>query len=429
MASLSGNALLPFLESCLWFVVLFLMSAFCSASETAITTTGRSRLMLLQEQRPFLRSLFQWLIDDVQEALTVCLIVNNVVNIAASTLAARLVLQAFGEGALVCVVPVMTVLIVIFGEILPKSAAMVHSDGVLVFSAPLLRLLSILLAPFAWLMRKCVSFIGLLFRLDLKPQHVFVTREEIEQVVKIGEQSGALEAVERRMIDGIIDFEETRVHEVMVPRMDMVTLEVSEPLEEAMKVFIEHGHSRLPVYEESLDNIVGVLYVKDTLKHLIGAELSQAVGGMMRKPLFVPETIRTVELLETMRRDHIHIAVVVDEYGGVAGLVTMEDILEEIVGEIQDEYDQESPDILEMEDGTYRVQGTTSLEDLSEALDYPFESEDAESLAGLVLLLAGGFPQVNDAFEYEDWRIRVVDLEDHRIKVLDLERMKPEKDA
>ena len=245
MASLSGNALLPFLESCLWFVVLFLMSAFCSASETAITTTGRSRLMLLQEQRPFLRSLFQWLIDDVQEALTVCLIVNNVVNIAASTLAARLVLQAFGEGALVCVVPVMTVLIVIFGEILPKSAAMVHSDGVLVFSAPLLRLLSILLAPFAWLMRKCVSFIGLLFRLDLKPQHVFVTREEIEQVVKIGEQSGALEAVERRMIDGIIDFEETRVHEVMVPRMDMVTLEVSEPLEEAMKVFIEHGHSRL----------------------------------------------------------------------------------------------------------------------------------------------------------------------------------------
>jgi len=254
----------------------------------------------------------------------------------------------------------------------------------------------------------------------------FLNGIELHQGEAVGKVS---EAVERRMIDGIIDFEETRVHEVMVPRMDMVTLEASEPLEEAMKVFIEHGHSRLPVYEESLDNIVGVLYVKDTLKHLIGAELSQAVGGMMRKPLFVPETIRTVELLETMRRDHIHIAVVVDEYGGVAGLVTMEDILEEIVGEIQDEYDQESPDILEMEDGTYRVQGTTSLEDLSEALDYPFESEDAESLAGLVLLLAGGFPQVNDAFEYEDWRIRVVDLEDHRIKVLDLERMKPEKDA
>ena len=429
MAGIDAHALAGALKDGLWFLFLFLLSALFSAAETAITTTGRSRLLLLQENRPFLRSVLQWVIDDVQQPLTVCLISNNVVNIAASTLASSIALHVFGPRALVWVVPIMTLLIVIFGEILPKSAAMVHSDGVLVFSVPLLRLLAVLLAPFAWLMRKCVSFIGLLFRLDLKPQHVFVTREEIEQVVKIGEQSGALEAVERRMIDGIIDFEETRVHEVMVPRMDMVTLEASEPLEEAMKVFIEHGHSRLPVYEESLDNIVGVLYVKDTLKHLVGAELSQAVGGMMRKPLFVPETIRTVELLETMRRDHIHIAVVVDEYGGVAGLVTMEDILEEIVGEIQDEYDQESPDILEMEDGTYRVQGTTSLEDLSEALDYPFESEDAESLAGLVLLLAGGFPQVNDAFEYEDWRIRVVDLEDHRIKVLDLERMKPEKDA
>ncbi len=420
MDSLSVS-LLPLLESCLWFVVLFALSAFCSASETAITTTGRSRLMVLQEKRPLFSSLFQWLIDDVQEALTVCLIANNIVNITASTLAASVVLQIFGEGSLVYVVPVMTVLIVILGEILPKSAAMAYSDKVLVFSVPFLRLLAFLIAPFAWLMKRCVSLIGLLLRLDLRPQHVFVTREEIEQVVKIGEQSGALEAVERRMIDGIIDFEETRVHEVMVPRMDMVALEVSDPLGEAMEVFIEHGHSRLPVYEESLDNIVGVLYVKDTLKHLVDSELGQTVGTLMRKPLFVPETIRTVELLETMRRDHVHIAVVVDEYGGVAGLVTMEDILEEIVGEIQDEYDQEAPEIQEMEDGAYLVQGTTSLEDLSEALNDSFESEDAESLAGLVLLLAGGFPKVGDVFEYENWRIQVVDLEDHRIKVLRLE--------
>ena len=420
MDSLSVS-LLPLLESCLWFVVLFALSAFCSASETAITTTGRSRLMVLQEKRPLFSSLFQWLIDDVQEALTVCLIANNIVNITASTLAASVVLQIFGEGSLVYVVPVMTVLIVILGEILPKSAAMAYSDKVLVFSVPFLRLLAFLIAPFAWLMKRCVSLIGLLLRLDLRPQHVFVTREEIEQVVKIGEQSGALEAVERRMIDGIIDFEETRVHEVMVPRMDMVALEVSDPLGEAMEVFIEHGHSRLPVYEESLDNIVGVLYVKDTLKHLVDSELGQTVGTLMRKPLFVPETIRTVELLETMRRDHVHIAVVVDEYGGVAGLVTMEDILEEIVGEIQDEYDQEAPEIQEMEDGAYLVQGTPSLEDLREALNDSFESEDAENLAGLVLLLAGGFPKVGDVFEYENWRIQVVDLEDHRIKVLRLE--------
>jgi CBS domain containing-hemolysin-like protein len=251
-----------------------------------------------------------------------------------------------------------------------------------------------------------------------------VTREEIEQVVNIGEQSGALEAVERHMIHGVIDFEETRVREIMVPRVDMVTLEATDTIGAAMEVFIEYGHSRLPVYDESPDDIMGILYVKDTLKHLVAGDLGQPVGGLVREPMFVPDSIRTVELLEAMRRDHVHIAIVVDEYGGIAGVVTMEDLLEEIVGEIQDEYDQETPDIQEEGNGVYLVQGNMNLEDLSEALQCPFESEDAESIAGLVLSLAGKFPEDNDEFEYGDWGIKVVDLEDHRIKLLRLTRKK-----
>ncbi|NLL37481.1 MAG: HlyC/CorC family transporter [Fretibacterium sp.] len=422
MESFVAGKLFFFLENALWFLLLFLLSAFCSASETAITTTGRGRLMALQEAHPFFRPFGKWIADDVQEALTVCLIANNVVNIAASTLATTLAIHLLGERVLVYVVPIMTILIVVFGEILPKTAAMVHSEKVLLVAAPIVRFIALLLLPFTWLLKKCVCLFGFLFRIDLKTQHAFVTREEIEQLVKIGEQSGALEAVERRMIDGIIDFEATRVHEVMVPRVDIVALELEDSLAHAIEVFIEHGHSRLPVYDDNLDDIVGMLYVKDTLKHLIEGDLEQPVGTMVRKPMFVPETIRTVELLEAMRRDHVHIAVVVDEYGGVGGVVTMEDILEEIVGEIQDEYDQEVPDILELEDGTYLVQGNTNLEDLSKTLDYPFESEDAESLGGLVLILAGGFPQKGELFDYKDWKIRVVDLEDHRIKELNLER-------
>ncbi|MBQ7221364.1 MAG: HlyC/CorC family transporter [Synergistaceae bacterium] len=406
------------------FVILFLLSAFFSGAETSITATGTGKLRTLQEQGKykFLNSTFQWLIDDTQEALTVCLISNNVVNISASALASSVALGLFGAGALVFVVPVMTVLIVIFGEILPKSAAMVYSENVLIFAAPILRVLAFLISPIAWLMKKCVTGIGLLLNLDLGTQQVFVTRDEIEQVVKIGEESGALEANERRMIDGIIDFDETRVHEIMIPRTDMIALEAGDTLGEAVRLFIDEGHSRIPVYEERPDNIVGILYVKDTLKNLLDGDLSCDVRELLRKPIFVPETIKTAEVLEAMRREHIHIAIIVDEYGGVAGIVTMEDILEQIVGEIQDEYDEETPEVQKMEDGSYLVQGSISLENLSDALGTEFTSEDAETLGGLVLTMSGGFPEEGETFEYEGWHIKVMELEEHRITLLNMSK-------
>lgn len=406
------------------FVMLFLLSAFFSGAETSITATGTGKLRTLQEtgKYRFLNSTFQWLIDDTQEALTVCLIANNVVNISASALASSVALEIFGAGALVVVVPVMTVLIVIFGEILPKSAAMVYAEHVLIFAAPILRVLAFLIAPIAWAMKKCVTGIGLLLHIDLGTQQVFVTRDEIEQFVKIGEESGALEASERRMIDGIIDFDETRVHEIMIPRTDMIAIEADAKLGEAVSLFIEEGHSRIPVYEESPDNIVGILYVKDTLKNLSEGNLSSGVRELLRKPIFVPETIRTAELLENMRREHIHIAIIVDEYGGVAGIVTMEDILEQIVGEIQDEYDEEAPEIQKLEDGSYMVQGIMSLDALNDELGTDFHSDDAETIGGLVLILSGSFPDEGEVFHYEGWTMRVAGLEDHRITLLNLSK-------
>ena len=419
------------LELIMGFVVLFLLSAFFSGAETSITATGKGKLRTLQEtgRYKFLNTTFQWLIDDTQEALTVCLIANNVVNISASAFASAVALELFGAGALVFVVPVMTVLIVIFGEILPKSAAMVYSEKVLIFSAPILRVLAFLIAPAAWLMKKCVTGIGFLLHLDLGTQQVFVTRDEIEQVVKIATESGTLEANERRMIDGIIDFDETRVHEIMIPRTDMIALEESATLDEAVKLFIEEGHSRIPVYEESPDNIVGILYVKDTLKTLREGDLSCEVRNLLRKPIFVPETIKTAEVLEAMRHEHIHIAIIVDEYGGVAGIVTMEDILEQIVGEIQDEYDEESPEVQKLDDGSYMVQGSMSLEDLSDALGSEFTSDDAETVGGLVLTLSGNFPEEGEIFEYEGWRIKVTELEEHRIKLLNLSRIEAQQEV
>jgi len=417
-----SDVVFPLLKGVLGLVILLLMSAFCGVSETAITKTGRGRLLALQETRPFYKSLFQWLIDDIQRVLTLCLILNNTVNVAASTLVTVMVAQYFGVMALAYAIPILTAAIILFGEILPKSIAIIYAEPILLVCAPILRVLDFIIYPITRLMQLSVRAIGWVFRIDLRNQGPFVTREEIEQVVNIGEESGALEAAERRMIHGIIDLEETRVYEIMVPRVDMITIAETDSIGAAVDVFVEHGHSRLPVYGDDADDIVGILYVKDTIKHLAAGDVEQPVKPILRKPMFVPESIRTVELLEAMRREHVHMAIAVDEYGGVAGIATMEDLLEEIVGEIQDEYDEETPDIIEEGNGTYLVQGNMSLEDLSEALRCPFESEDAESIAGLVLSLAGEFPEEGEEFEYENWVIKVIALEEHRIKLLRLKR-------
>ena len=212
----------------------------------------------------------------------------------------------------------------------------------------------------------------------------------------------------------------------MIPRTDMIALEASDTLAEAVRLFIEEGHSRIPVYEDRPDNIVGILYVKDTLKNLLEGDLSCEVRELLRKPIFVPETIKTAEVLEAMRHEHIHIAIIVDEYGGVAGIVTMEDILEQIVGEIQDEYDEETPPTQKLDDGSYLAQGSISLENLSETLGTEFISEDAETLGGLVLTMSGGFPEKGETFEYKGWRIEVRELEEHRITLLKLSRIEQE---
>jgi CBS domain containing-hemolysin-like protein len=405
------------------FVTLFLLlvaSALCSAVETSITAIGHGRIIALQEEYRAYARLFNWLLRDAQKALTVCIITNNVVNIWASVLAAALGIQLFDESSIFFVIPIMTALIVIFGEIFPKNVAIVYPDKILLFLLPVLRLLSIIYIPFIFVIQGIVRYMGMALKMDLKNQQVFVTRDEIERMVSIGEKSGVFEEVERKMIHGIITFEETRAYEIMVPRTDMVAISKDESVQNVIPVFIEMGHSRLPVYDENPDSIVGILYVKDTLKYLTSGQNGIQIKEIMREPMFVPDSIRTDDLFKLMKKNRTHISIVVDEYGGVAGIATMEDIIEEIVGEIQDEYDQETPDIEPESDGIWRVNGLTSLEDLSEALSSPFESEDAESLGGLVLSLAGKIPVGGEKFCYGGWVIEVVEMEDHRIKSLRL---------
>jgi putative hemolysin len=413
-------------------IVLLALSAFFSASETAITASGRGKILALMEKYPYQKRFFNWFLRDVQRVLTIVLIANNLVNVAASAVGTSFAIALLGQSGILAAVIVMSVLIVIFGEVFPKCVAVVRPDTLLAFSLPVLRLLDILFAPFVWLMLHTVRIMGVIFKVDLQARHPFVTREEFEQMVAIGGESGALEEVERKMIHGIISFEETRVYEIMVPRTDMDAVSSEATLSEAMDIFLEHGHSRVPVYDESRDDIAGILYVKDTIPSLLEGNLSLPVSTIMRQALFVPESMRVVELFNTMKGRHIHMAIVVDEYGGVAGIATLEDLLEEIVGEIQDEYDKEKPTLLQEEDGSCLVQGHLGLEDLSEILGSSFESEDAESLGGLVLSISGDFPSPGEKIYYTSrpegkiWEIEVLEVEDHRIKLLRLRLLEDE---
>lgn len=405
----------------LLFLLLFL-SALCSFSETAITSTGKGKLMALQERHPKHRGTLAWLIANTQPVLTAMLVLNNLANIAATAVATALALRAAGIRGLWLSILAMTTLVVVFGEILPKTIAVARPEGLLIRLMFPLRAVSRLMFPVNAVLLAIVRVLGKLFGIDLSTQHPFVSREEIEQMVTIGGDTGALEEEERKMIHGVIAFEETRAHEIMVPRMDVVSVPHNMTVVEAVGIFQEHGHSRLPIHKGSLDHVVGILYVKDLIASLVSGEGSQPVSKLKREAMFVPETMKIAQLFGIMKGKRVHMAIVVDEYGGTAGILTLEDLLEEIVGEIQDEYDEENPDIVKESDGSYLVRGHVNLEDLADTIDYPFESEDVFSVAGFILALAGRFPDRGQVLEFGPWRIEVLEVEDHRIKLLRLER-------
>lgn len=398
-------------------VVLLILSIYFSATETSITAAGKGKLLALSDEYPHRSKDFIWLVGDIAKAINVTLIGNNLVNIAASAVATTLALKLFGVLGPVIAVGLMTFLIVVFCEILPKNFAIAKKERVLLFSLPPLRLISSMMTPVTWSLRAVLSFFGKITGMDLVSYSSLISRQEIDHIVSEGSAAGALEEDERKMIHGVIAFEETRVSEVMEPRTDVHAIEQERTVEEAVKIFSESGHSRIPVYREDLDQVIGILYAKDLLVPLARSDKNISIQKIMRKSLFVPETMKTDEALDTMKKSRTHIAIVIDEYGGMAGLITLEDLIEEIVGDIQDEYDTEVPEIQIEDENTYLVQGQVNLEELSDTLAYPFDTafEDVDTLAGMVLELSGDFPTQNQLVTYGSWDIRVLEVQNHRI--------------
>jgi putative hemolysin len=326
--------------------------------------------------------------------------------------------------ALLLVTSLVSLFTILFGELVPKALAFAYAEPLaFIFAAPI-DFLGRLLGPLVWLLTTITNAIARLFGVA-DTQQERMTAEELMILVERGSEQGVIEAEEQQMIGAVLELGDQRVHEVMVPRIDIKALPVTAPMNEIIETIVTEGHSRIPVYDESIDNIVGILYAKDLIPFLARGEQPE-IRPILREPLFVPESISVDDLLHTLQRGKVHIAIVLDEYGGTAGLVTIEDLLEEIVGEIQDEYDVEEPMIEAMSDDEARIDGRASIDDLTEHFGIELDGEDREqydTVGGLVYHQIGGVPKVGDRVEVDGLTLTVESTDGRRVgKVLVVRR-------
>ncbi len=396
---------------------LSLGEAAVSSVSTAKARAWESRISALGRRSAWTR-LVDWEIGHPQEVIITILVARNLFSVTASALMTLLITNLCGSGAEIWATVSMTVIMVLFADFLPKCIGLATGEKNFVLVLPGLWFTSMLFKPVVLFLEKVVFSVGKIFHVDMALQSSFVTRDEIGQLVESGEKSGALEASEHRMIDGVIALDKTRVSEIMVPRTSMGAFAASRTIAGVLEQMQNPKllHSRVPVFKDSLDNIIGVLYLKDMIPYLREGKLDTLLTAFMRQPLFVPETTRVDDLFKTMKRQHIHFAIVVDEYGGTAGVITLEDLLEKIVGEIHDEFEgDDAVPIVKLNDRSYKVKCTESLEDFAAATGYDFDCDEVDSVGGYLLERFGGFPKEGEIIKDSDWTIQVTSVGAHRV--------------
>jgi putative hemolysin len=402
------------------FVVLLVFSAFFSSTETAFFALTRAQIGALPERQDRVGKRLTRLLKNPRRLLIVVLTGNTLVNISAATVAALATRQLMGNlqaaRSLVFLIQIIIVTLVLLflGEVLPKLAAIRN---------PLrwAERASLPLQGMGWILWPIVAVLlpladSVARFLGVERKRWTLSAQEIRTLVQVGEEHGELEEEERELITSIFDFGETTVREIMVPRTDMVCVPIDAPLDEVIETIREKGHSRIPVYDKSIDNIVGILHGKDLLP-LVTGDLQKPIERITREPFFVPEGKLIHELLREFQREKMHMAIVVDEYGGTAGLVTLEDVIEEIVGEIQDEYDTEAPLWHRVDDRTIVADARLDAETLNEALDeevMPTE-EDYETLGGFLLSELGEVPEEKVTVGFHNYDFVIEEVQGNRI--------------
>jgi putative hemolysin len=402
------------------FLILLCFSAFFSSTETAFFSLTRTQIAALPERKDSAGKRLTKLLKNPRRLLIVLLTGNTLVNIAAATIAALATQRLLGEtqavrpiGFLIQIV-VVALVILFLGEVMPKLAAIRNPLRWAERASLSLQVIGWILSPIVVLLLPLADSTARVLGVERK--RWTLSAEEIRTLVEVGEERGELEEEERELITSIFDFGETTVREIMVPRTDMVCVPVDAPLDEVVDAIRQKGHSRIPVFDKTIDNIVGILHGKDLLP-LVTGDMHTPIGKIMREPIFVPEGKLIQELLREFQKEKMHMAIVVDEYGGTAGLVTLEDIIEEIVGEIQDEYDVEPPMWQRLDDHTVVADARLDPETVNEVLGeqvIPTE-EDYETLGGFLLSELGEVPETKVTVPFHNYDFSVEELQGNRI--------------
>ncbi len=392
-------------------IVLLALSALFSGSETALTAASRARLHRLAAEGDRAARRVEGLIADKERLIGAILLGNNLVNILASALATRLFMHIVGESGVLYATLVMTTLVLIFAEVLPKTYAIADPDRIALRIARPLEIVVFLFSPVVALVGHVVRATLALFGVDLEGREaVLSVKEELRGAIDLGASEGALRKSHRDMLGSILDLDEITVEDVMVHRRNMQMIDISKPTAEIIDAVIESPYTRLPLYDADPENIVGVVHAKDVLRAVrrSGDPEDFDLRSIMSAPWFVPETTSLREQMNAFLARHVHFALVVDEYGTLQGLVTLEDILEEIVGDISDEFDQAIQGIKKLPDGWILVDGTMSIRDLNRHFDWSLPDEHATTIAGLVIYEAETIPIVGQRFRFHGFEFEIV---------------------
>ena len=378
-------------------VVLVILSAYFSATETAFTSVNRIRLKNLAAEGNKKAKRVLELEERYDSLLSSILIGNNLVNIAMTAVATVLFIQLYPEyGATISTI-VVTVVVLIFGEISPKGLAKESPEKFAMFSAPVIHAVMVVLTPINFIFSKWKQLLAKMFNLDSSRS---ITEDELLTIVEEAETEGSIEAGQSELIQNAIEFNDLEAWDVLTPRVDIKAIEIDSTKKDVAKMFMETGFSRLPVYEDDLDRILGVLNQKDFHNYIAGSK--KTISDYVKPVIYVAGSMKVAALLKKLQLSKSHIAIIVDEYGGTAGLVTMEDILEELVGDIYDEHDEVmSEEVTELQDGSYRVLASTNVEKMFDYFGEEVELEDATTVNGWVVLQLDKLPKQGDTFTYE----------------------------
>lgn len=376
-------------------IILLCLSAFFSSSETALTTVNQIRMRTLADNGDKRAARVLHVTGNPGKMLSAILIGNNIVNLSASSISTSLAIHLFGNTGAGIATGILTFLILIFGEVTPKTMATIKADSMSLTAAAPIGFLMKILTPVIFIINKLSLGLMFLLHVNIKDAQKKMTEEELRTIVDVSQENGVIEHEERDMIHNLFDFGDAEAKEIMVPRIDMTFVQADATYQEVLDIFRQDMFTRLPVYEDSTDNVIGIINMKDFLLQNDTPEFS--VRNLLREPYFTYEHKNTADLFLEMRKSSISLAIVLDEYGVTAGLVTLEDLLEEIVGEIRDEYDaDEEDDITRISDREFYVLGSANLNDVSEALSLHFTSDDYDTIGGYCLGLLDHLPEKNE---------------------------------